>query len=86
MLAIAGVFSLLSAIAAVALGRSEYTEAPPPGTHDVTNSGAVPSEPVPQRLTTANRGAVVAYDAAALLNSAAPSIRPPSTTIELPVV
>src|SRR5918994_2454738 len=35
VLAIAGVFSLLSAIAAVALGRSGQAEARPWGTHDV---------------------------------------------------
>ena len=46
VLAIAGVFSLLSAIAAVALGRSGRAEARPSGTHDVTKGGAVPSEPV----------------------------------------
>lgn len=46
VLAIAGVFSLLSAIAAVGLGRSGHAEAPPPGTHDVAKGGAVPSEPV----------------------------------------
>jgi hypothetical protein len=45
VLAIAGVFSLLSAIAAVGLGRSEHAEPPPSGTHDVSG-GAVPSEPV----------------------------------------
>jgi hypothetical protein len=46
VLAIAGVFSVLSAIAAIALGRSGQAEAPPSGTHDVTKGGAVPSEPV----------------------------------------
>jgi hypothetical protein len=45
VLAIAGVFSLLSAIAAVGLGRSGHAEPPPSGTHDVSG-GAVPSEPV----------------------------------------
>jgi hypothetical protein len=45
VLAIAGVFSLLSAIAAVALGRSEHAEPLPSSTHDV-RGGAVPSEPV----------------------------------------
>jgi hypothetical protein len=46
VLAIAGVFSLLSAIAAVALGSSGHAEAPPSDTHDATKRGAVPSEPV----------------------------------------
>jgi hypothetical protein len=46
VLAIAGVFSLLSAIAAVGLGRSAQTEAPPSGGNDVTKGGAVPSEPI----------------------------------------
>jgi len=46
VLAIAGVFSLLSAIAAIGLGRSGHAEARPPGTHDVIKGGAVPSEPV----------------------------------------
>ena len=46
VLAIAGVFSLLSAIAAVGLGRSGPAEARPSGTHDVAAGGAVPSEPV----------------------------------------
>jgi hypothetical protein len=46
VLAIAGVFSVLSAIAAVGLGRSGRAEARPAGTHDVTEGGAVPSEPV----------------------------------------
>jgi hypothetical protein len=46
VLAIAGVFSLLSAIAAVGLGRSGQAEAGPSGAHDVTKGGAVPSEPV----------------------------------------
>jgi hypothetical protein len=45
VLAIAGVFSLLSAIAAVGTGRSGSTEPLPSGTHDVSG-GAVPSEPV----------------------------------------
>jgi len=46
VLAIAGVFSLLSAIAAVALGRARHAEARPSDTHDVTEGSAVPSEPV----------------------------------------
>jgi hypothetical protein len=46
VLAIAGVFSVLSAITAVALGRSGHAEARPSGTHDVTKGDAVPSEPV----------------------------------------
>ena len=45
VLAIAGVFSLLSAIAAVGVGRSGDAEPLPSGTQDVTNGGAVPSEP-----------------------------------------
>jgi hypothetical protein len=46
VLAIAGVFSLLSAIAAVALGRSGHAEPLPSGTHDSTTGGTVQSEPV----------------------------------------
>jgi hypothetical protein len=46
VLAIAGVFSLLSAIAAVALGRSGQAEARPSDTHSVSTGGAVPSEPI----------------------------------------
>jgi len=46
VLAIAGVFSVLSAIAAVALGRSRHAEAPPSDSDEVTRGGAVPSEPV----------------------------------------
>jgi hypothetical protein len=46
VLAIAGVFSLLSAIAAVGRGRSGRVEPLPSGTHDVTKGSAVPSEPV----------------------------------------
>jgi hypothetical protein len=45
VLAVAGVFSLLSAIAAFGVGRSGYAESLPSGTHDVSG-GAVPSEPV----------------------------------------
>jgi hypothetical protein len=45
VLAIAGVFSLLSAFAAVGVGRSGDAEPLPSGTHDVSG-GAVPSEPV----------------------------------------
>jgi hypothetical protein len=43
VLAIAGVFSLLSAIAAVGIGRSGHSEPVPPGAHDV-RGGPVPSE------------------------------------------
>jgi hypothetical protein len=46
VLAIAGVVSLLSAIAAVGLGRPGQAEARPSGTHDVSKGGVVPSEPV----------------------------------------
>jgi len=46
VLAIAGVSSVLSAIAAVGLGRSGHAEARRSATHDVTKGGAVPSEPV----------------------------------------
>jgi len=46
VLAIAGVFSLLSAIAAVGIGRSGHAEPLPSGTHDDTRGGTVPSEPV----------------------------------------
>jgi hypothetical protein len=46
VLAIAGVFSLLSAIAAVRLGRPGRVEAPPSGTHDAAEGDVVPSEPV----------------------------------------
>jgi hypothetical protein len=45
-LAIAGVFSLLSAIAAVGIRRSEHAEPLSPGTDDVAKGGAVASEPV----------------------------------------
>jgi hypothetical protein len=45
VLAIAGVSSLLSAIAAVRIGRSGHAEPLEAGTHDV-RGGAVPSEPV----------------------------------------
>jgi hypothetical protein len=45
VLAIAGVFSLLSAVAAVGIGRSGHAEPLPSGPHDV-RAGAVPSEPV----------------------------------------
>jgi hypothetical protein len=45
VLAIAGVFSLLSAIAAVGLGRSGHAEPQPEGTPDLTG-GAVPNEPL----------------------------------------
>jgi len=47
VLAVAGVSSLLSAIAAVGIGRAGDAEAEPLGTDDdVTRGGAVPSEPV----------------------------------------
>jgi hypothetical protein len=46
VLAIAGVFSVLSALAAVMLGRSGHAEARPSGTHDVAEGSAVSSEPV----------------------------------------
>jgi hypothetical protein len=45
VLAIAGVFSLLSTVAAVTTGRSGPAQPPQSGPHDVS-SGAVPSEPV----------------------------------------
>jgi hypothetical protein len=45
VLVIAGVFSLLSAIAAVGVGRPRHSEPLPPGEHEVSG-GAVPSEPV----------------------------------------
>jgi hypothetical protein len=45
VLAIAGVFSLLSAIAAVGVGRSGQADPSPSGRHDV-GGGTVPSEPV----------------------------------------
>ncbi len=46
VLAIAGVFSVLSAIAALGLGRPGQAERQPPATPDVSKGGAVPSEPV----------------------------------------
>jgi hypothetical protein len=46
VLAIAGVSSVLSVIAAVGLGRAGQAEAPPPAAQDVSKGGAVPSEPV----------------------------------------
>jgi hypothetical protein len=46
VLAIAGVFSLLSAIAAVESGGSGRAEPPQPGAPDPTKGRAVPSEPV----------------------------------------
>ena len=46
VLAIAGVSWVLSAIAAVGLGRSGHAERRPSPTHPVTKGGAVPSEPV----------------------------------------
>ena len=46
VLAIAGVSSVLSAMAAVALGRSGQAEAQPSATDDAGKAGAVASEPV----------------------------------------
>jgi hypothetical protein len=46
VLAIAGVFSVLSAIAAVGLGGSRHPEPLDSGAHDLTPDPAVPSEPV----------------------------------------
>jgi hypothetical protein len=46
VLAIAGVFSVLSAIAAVGLGRLGQAELKPPATPDVSTGGPVPSDPV----------------------------------------
>ena len=46
VLAIAGSFSVLSALAAVGLGRSGHAEAPAPAAQDVTKGAAVPSEQV----------------------------------------
>ena len=46
VLAIAGVASLLSAVAAVGTGRSRHVEPLPSSTGTVTNGGAVPSEPL----------------------------------------
>src|SRR5918992_3058157 len=46
VLAIAGVFSLLSAIAAAGIGRSGRAEPQPAGPHDVTEPSAVASAPV----------------------------------------
>src|SRR4051812_30508961 len=46
VLGIAGVFSLLSAIAAVGNGRSPHAEAPPSDTQDTFEGAAVPSEQV----------------------------------------
>jgi hypothetical protein len=46
VLAIAGLFSVLSALAAVGLGRSGHAEAPAPAAQDVTKGAAVPSEQV----------------------------------------
>ena len=46
VLAIAGVFSLLSAIAAVGAGRSRHAEPAPSREHDVTKGSAVSSAPV----------------------------------------
>jgi hypothetical protein len=45
VLAIAGVFSLLSAIAAAGTGRPGHTEPLPADVPDLTEAGAVPSEP-----------------------------------------
>jgi hypothetical protein len=46
VLAIAGVSSVLSALAAIGLGHPGQAEAPSPATPDVSKGGAVPSEPV----------------------------------------
>src|SRR5688572_27430526 len=46
VLAIAGIFSVLSAIAAVGIGRSGHAEPLPSGAHDLTEAGTVSSEPV----------------------------------------
>ena len=46
VLAIAGVFSLLSAAAAVAIGRSRHPEPLDTGAHDLTDDRALPNEPV----------------------------------------
>lgn len=46
VLAIAGVFSLLSAIAAVGSGRRGRAEPKPADEHDPNGSGAVPTDPV----------------------------------------
>src|SRR5687768_16315732 len=46
VVAMAGVSSLLSAIAAVGTGRSGHAETRPLGTDDATKGGAVPREPV----------------------------------------
>jgi hypothetical protein len=46
VLAIAGVFALLSAIAAAALGGSRHPEPPASGARDVSKDRATPSEPV----------------------------------------
>ena len=46
VLAVAGVFSLLSAIAAVGSGGAGRAEPLPSGADDITTGGAVPSEPV----------------------------------------
>jgi hypothetical protein len=46
VLAIASVFSLLSAVAAVGNGGSRYSEPVASGAHDLTQDPAVPSEPV----------------------------------------
>jgi hypothetical protein len=48
VLAIASVFAVLSAIAAVCIGRSNHVEPLSPGTHD-RSQGAVPNEPVGTR-------------------------------------
>jgi hypothetical protein len=46
VLAIAGVASLLSAIAAVGVGRSSHAEPAASGEQDATKGGSVPSDPV----------------------------------------
>jgi hypothetical protein len=49
VLAIAGAFSLLSAIAAIGAGRSSHVEQNTSGAEDPTKGGALPSEPVGTR-------------------------------------
>jgi hypothetical protein len=46
VLAVAGLFSLLSAVAAIGLGRSGQAGPPAPGAHDATEGAGVPSEPI----------------------------------------
>jgi hypothetical protein len=46
VLAIAGVFALLSAIAAAGIGRPGHAESPPSSAHDLSETGGATSEPV----------------------------------------